>query len=164
MNKKVKFIENPLSKYSFINIEKNPDHLNRLNYGPANQNSLEKDETVVNEIGETKYLSHPRIQKRDEYLNYSKHLFENGNKSAGRGFGCLKNEMDLRKGVDSRKREKDASYTDIIDYQIGKYYFNNHNNNVDNLCYSKKGIQNPQSAILQRGGIDTRNLDKYRKN
>lgn len=165
MSKKTKFITNQLEKFPKYNIPQNFNNYDNLQFENTSNSNM-NPELIVGNIGEAKYMEYNKsnlkpLRDRQE-LNYSRHLFENGNKSAGRGFGCLKTNEDLRFGLDSRKDEKDSSSTNLVDYQIGDYYFNN---GINNLSYGLKTTQfNLDGVYFPRNGIDTRNMDKYKKN
>ena len=99
-------------------------------------------------------------------LDYSSYIV-NGNKSEGRGFGDYDVSQDLRFGIDSRQQKKTASSTDLTSFKVG-------NNNYSNYNLSGDVMPSPEIIHLvngnkctlpwPRGGIDTRNLDKYRRN
>ena len=80
----------------------------------------------------------------------SSHYIKNGYKGNGRGFGDLENHENLRYGFDSRQAKKTASSHDITEFKLNKLYNN---------------FNDPTNVVMPfpRGGIDTRNLDKYRK-
>ncbi len=87
-------------------------------------------------------------QKKRESLNHGDYV-RNGFKGSGRGFGDVDVDAELRYGANSREDKKTARSQDLKDYKFHHMYydFNDEKNNV---------------LPFPRGGIDTRNLDKYR--
>jgi len=99
-------------------------------------------------------------------LNYGSYIL-NGNKSEGRGFGDYDASQDLRFGIDTRQEKKTAASTDLTDFKLGDNYYTNFNLSGD-VMPSPEIIHlvNGNNNVLPfpRGGVDTRNLDKYRRN
>jgi len=87
-------------------------------------------------------------EKNRENLNHASYI-KNGYKGNGRGFGDINVDVNLRYGINSRDEKKTARSHDLKDYKFNYMYpnFNDENNVV---------------LPFARGGIDTRNLDKYR--
>jgi hypothetical protein len=73
-----------------------------------------------------------------------------GNRSAGRGIGNVHADSYIRYGNDTRN-----DMETIADVELDKYKFH----------YHFRNYQDPNHIVfpLPRGGIDTRNLDKYTK-
>ena len=86
--------------------------------------------------------------KNRETLNHGDYI-KNGFKGNGRGFGNYDVDVELRFGLNSREDKKTARSHDLKDYKFNSMFpnFNDANNVV---------------LPFARGGIDTRNLDKYR--
>ena len=84
-----------------------------------------------------------------ESLDYSKYI-NNGFKGSGRGFGDYEIGSELRYGENSRLDINHTRQSDLTNIK-----FNN----------AEIGINKASESVLPfpRGGIDTRNLDKYRK-
>ena len=87
-------------------------------------------------------------EKNRETLNYGDYI-KNGFKGNGRGFGDFNTDIQLRYGINSREDKKTARSQDLKEYKFNNMFpnFNDENNVV---------------LPFARGGIDTRNLDKYR--
>ena len=87
-------------------------------------------------------------EKNRETLNYGNYI-KNGFKGNGRGFGDFNIDVELRYGINSREEKKNARSYDLKNYKFIKMYPN---------FNDEKNVVLP----FARGGIDTRNLDKYR--
>ena len=88
---------------------------------------------------------------REAFLNKLNHgdYVTNGFKGNGRGFGDVDISANLRYGQDARNERKTARTQDLKDYRFHHMF---------------KGFHDENNTVLpfSRGGIDTRNLDKYR--
>lgn len=166
LNKKLKFQENPISRD--LEIE-------RIVFVPGMLPTTSNHQS--NSVDVESYLLHPEStykkktdmtldtdedNKEKDYRNFTMsgsknresldHSFytKNGFKGNGRGFGDHNIDSNLRFGVNSRLEINKARESNI-----GEIKFNN----------ADLGLTNIGSYVLPfpRGGIDTRNLDKYRK-
>jgi hypothetical protein len=147
------FTTSSVGKNEYIDV-------NNLLYRPAVQNTVRKD--YVKEIEccdthckidkyntdiATKYGFGDEMQtsvRRKDFACYKR----TGNRAAGRGIGNLEADSYIRYSRDTRK-DMDT----ISDVEVDKYKFHSHFRNY----------QDPNHIVfpLPRGGIDTRNLDKY---
>ena len=114
-------------------------------YLTKNQYILDTDDNNKNK--DYRNFSMNSQQKR-ESLNHGEYII-NGFKGNGRGFGDLEVSGDLRYGQDARKERKTARSQDLKDYRFHHMFQNFNDENTNVLPFA-------------RGGIDTRNLDKYR--
>ncbi len=91
-------------------------------------------------------LEGKEIRKNIYVGDYTK----NGYKGHGRGYGDYEISSKLRYGYSSRLQNNDARQVDISEIKF---------NSADT------GLNDPNGNVLPfpRGGIDTRNLEKYRK-
>jgi hypothetical protein len=87
-------------------------------------------------------------EKSRESINHGNYV-RNGFKGSGRGFGDVNIDAELRYGANSREEKKTARSQDLKDYKFHDMFPNFHD---------EKHVVLP----FARGGIDTRNLDKYR--
>lgn len=166
IDKKLKFHENGISR----DLE-----LDRIVYVPGILPTSSNHQS--NDIEVETYLLHPETtyknktqvlldtdeqNKEKDYRNFTlsssknreslDHSFytNNGFKGNGRGFGDHDVDTDLRYGVSSRLDINKAREADLNEIKL---------NNTDS------GLNEAGKYVLPfpRGGIDTRNLDKYRK-
>lgn len=129
---------------SNVEIESNLLH-SKTTYSKKNEFKLDTDENNKNKDYRNFSMN---SQKKRESLNHGEYI-TNGFKGNGRGFGDVDISASLRYGQDARKERKTARTQDLKDYRFHHMYpsFNDENNTV---------------LPFARGGIDTRNLDKYR--
>ena len=111
------------------------------------KNSFEKKTEMVSDLDNVnedyrKFILADKVNIRDRTEFY----FPGGYRGSGRGFGNLDDNMNLRYGKDTRQDKKNIS--DIETNRFQKLFRN---------------YQNPDNLVLPfaRGGIDTRNFDKY---
>ena len=116
------------------------------NYSRKEQMILDTDEE--NNKKEYRNFKIDSNTKRNN-LDFSEYV-KNGYMGNGRGFGDIEASAHLRYGFDTRHDKKTANSHDITEFKINHVYHNFHD---------------PKHNVLPfaRGGIDTRNLDKYRK-
>ena len=107
---------------------------------------LKTDEKEKNEVGNF-FVEN---SKKRESINHGDYI-RNGYKGNGRGFGNQEISQQLRYGENSRDVKKTARSTDLKDYKFHDLLLDLHDE--DNVVLP-----------FPRGGIDTRNLDKYRNN
>ena len=120
--------------------------LSKNTYEKKNLYTLDKDEQ--NKDKEYRNFSLKSNTKRVN-LNHGDYI-RNGNKTNGRGFGDHTIDSELRYGKSTRNEKKTARSHDFLDNTFHPLFPNyNDESNVVLPFY--------------RGGIDTRNLDKYRK-
>lgn len=166
LKKKLKFHENSLSRGLEVN-----KFANTRGLLPSSNNHQSNDVDV-----ET-YLLHPKntFDKKNEItldvdksnsgkyyrnftigsentrknLDYSEYI-NNGFKGNGRGFGDYQIGSELRYGFNSRLEKNNTRQADVSNIKL---------NNSD------LGLNDMGNNVLPfpRGGIDTRNLDRYRK-
>lgn len=175
-NKKVKYTTKQLDRelqvepicgnFSFIDFDNTPSFQRPSStYMPREQFILDTDEQNKGEdyrkfviTGETRRIP----ADHGDYVR-------NSNKSSGRGFGDVNISQELRYGSDTRQQKKMATQTDLSNFKVGDNMFTNFN-------YTGTNMEKPVSPEIMhlvgkncgmvpwsRGGIDTRNLDKYRK-
>ena len=157
-------VEPICGNFSYINFDKSTSFQR-----PQNTYQKKEDIILTNQVlnhqenirrltltGETKRMP----------LNYGNYI-PNGYKSAGRGFGDFDISQELRYGTDTRQAKKTAASTDLTNFKIGDNYFSNYNLSGDVIPAPEIiHLVNGKTNVVPwaRGGIDTRNLDKYRKN
>ena len=157
-------VEPICGNFSYINFDESTSFQR-----PSNTYQKKEDVVLTNQVlnqqenirrltltGETKRMP----------LNYGNYI-PNGYKSAGRGFGDFDASQELRYGTDTRQAKKTAASTDLTNFKIGDNYFTNYNLNGDVMAAPEIiHLVNGKTNVVPwaRGGIDTRNLDKYRKN
>ena len=120
-NKKAKYITNQMEKFPGYNIQRNFEDFQNLQAKTTSTNQTNVNSMQIEQVGEAKILCNNNLKPlRDKpELNYADFMLRHGNKSAGRGFGCLKTNEDLRFGIDSRKDRKDGASTDLTKYNLG---------------------------------------------
>jgi hypothetical protein len=157
-------------KSESIEIDKKNNVVNVHGLFPARKNHQESNidiesylihgkNTYINKKNFTIDLDKDNLEKK--YRNFgiasadtrksldTSNYVRNGYKGYGRGIGDQEISSKLRYGSDSRKQKKLARSTDVSDLRFHKLFYN---------------FQNSDNNVLPfpRGGIDTRNLDKYR--
>lgn len=115
------------------------------NYSAKSEYILDVDDS--NKDKEYRNFSLSSNKKR-ESVNHGEYI-NTAFKGHGRGFGDVEISQELRYGFDSRKEHKTATQTDLKQYKFEHMFANFHDENNVVLPFA-------------RGGIDTRNLDKYR--
>jgi hypothetical protein len=135
---------NANNQNSNVEVESNLLHAENT-YTSKNQYILDIDNNNKNKDYRNFSMN---SQKKRESLNHGEYI-NNGYKGNGRGFGDVEISADLRYGQNSRKESKTARTQDLKDYSFNSMFqnFGDESNNV---------------LPFARGGIDTRNLDKYR--
>lgn len=111
----------------------------------------QKQEVVLNSENEDKEKTgnfYVKTGKNRESINHGDYVV-NGYKGNGRGFGDHDISQELRYGQNSRDIKKTARDTDLKDLKFHKML---------------KNFNDEENVVLPfpRGGIDTRNLDKFR--
>ncbi len=114
-------------------------------YEPKNKMKLDTDKDNSDKDYRNFSMASEKVR---ETLNHGSYVV-NGFKGSGRGFGDVNIDADLRYGENSRDDKKTARSQDLKDYKFHHMYYNFHDENHSVLPFP-------------RGGIDTRNLDKYR--
>ena len=132
---------------SNIDIETN---LLRPDYKFKKKSLVELDKDEDNEGEDYRNFSVKAEKKNSRESSLVYNHMNVGYKGNGRGFGDDDISSKLRYGVDSRQNLKTARTQDLQDYRFE---------------YLNPDFSDPAKNVLPfaRGGIDTRNLDKYRK-
>lgn len=173
-NKRVKYVTEQLnrelqvepicSNFSYIDFENTPT------FQPPQTTYSRKEQVVFDGDDINKGNDYRRVRVNGETgrtaLDYS-HYIINGQKTAGRGFGDHDISQELRYGLDTRQEKKTAASTDLSDFKIGNNFYSKFDRSGNNMPAPEiiHLVEDKNKVIpWVRGGIDTRNLDKYRKN
>lgn len=166
--------ENKKTKYNTKILERELD-INRVIYVPGmmptNSNHQNSNTNIESNLIQSKstYENKTDIKldidnknKEKDYRNFTLNsqnkreslnndYIPSGYKGNGRGFGDLSVDLKLRYGHNSRKEQKTARNKDLHDYKFNHVYENY--NDINNIVLP-----------FPCNGIDTRNLDKFKKN
>ena len=180
-NKKVKYVTDRLERDT--QIEPICGNFSYIDFDSAA--SFERPETTFSRK-EQMVFDGDDINKGNDYrrfvitgdtkrmpTNFGDKYIVNGHKSAGRGFGDHDISQQLRYGQDTRQDFKTAASADLSGFKIDNNTFTRHNWSGDDLNAHNNNVAPEVMHLVNgnlgdgcwiRGGIDTRNLDKFRKN